>query len=418
MKKVELLAPSGNIEKLKYALLYGADAVYIGGENFSLRARSNNFSLKEIEEAVKITHELNKKIYIAVNAFLRNSEIENLKKYLLFLSDIKVDAIIASDPGVIYIAKSISKTLNIHLSTQANTTNTFSTYFWENLGIKRIVLARELSINEITEITNNNKNLEFELFIHGALCISYSGRCFLSTYMTGRDSNKGDCAHPCRWKYKIFLEEETRKNEFFRYEEDSSGAYIFNSNDMCEILKLDKIIESGVSSLKIEGRMKSLYYIINTTRLYRKAIDLYYQDKNLYDKEKINLFSEIQMLNNRGYTEGFYFGTPTKLDYNYDNYSKKVTHFFLAEVKRVISNSEILVFSKNPFSVNETVEIISPNQYEKKLFVIKSIYDTSANEFINTAPSSRELILKIENNKNENFIINDYSIIRKNTKID
>ena len=246
------------------------------------------------------------------------------------------------------------------------------------------------------------------------MCISYSGRCFLSTYMTGRDSNKGDCAHPCRWKYKIFLEEEKRENEFFMYEEDSKGAYIFNSNDMCEILKLDKIIESGVSSLKIEGRMKSLYYVIIATRLYRKAIDLYYENKNFFNKEKNDIFKEILLLNNRGYTEGFYFGTPQKIDYNYENHSKKITHFFLAEIKEITKDSKLLVFSKNPFSVNETVEIISPNQYKKQLVLIKSIYDKKENIFLGAAPSSRELILEIENKNNEKYFINEYSIIRKN----
>src|SRR5574344_1737553 len=257
-KKIELLMPAGNLQKLKYTLSYGADAVYIGGKDFSLRARANNFTLEEMKIAAEYAHNLNKKIYVTVNAFIRNNEIEELKKYLQFLESINIDAIIVSDPGVIHLSNQITPNLELHLSTQANTTNALSVQFWEQQNIKRIVLARELSIDEIKQITTDNKNLEFEIFIHGAMCISYSGRCFLSAYMINRDANRGDCAHPCRWKYKVFLEEEKRPNQFMEYEEDEKGAYIFNSNDMCQIMRIKELIESGVSSFKIEGRMKSL----------------------------------------------------------------------------------------------------------------------------------------------------------------
>ena len=376
-KKVELLVPAGDLKKLKYAVFYGADAVYIGGENFSLRARANNFSSRDMKEAVNFCHENNRKLYVAVNAFIRNNEIENLEKYLKFLDLIKVDGVIVSDIGVIFLIKKLNLDLKIHLSTQANTTNFLSARFWEELGIKRIVLARELFVDEISEIVKQNKNIDFEIFIHGAMCISYSGRCFLSVYMINRDANRGDCAHPCRWKYRIKsaeLEEEKRDGELMKYEEDEKGAYIFNSKDMCQILRIKELIETGVRSFKIEGRMKSLYYVISITRLYRRAIDLYYKNPSIYEEEKNNIFDEILKLNNRGYTEGFYFGEPKGIDYNYKNNSVKVNHYFLAEILEILDNFKIKVLVKNTFSVGEKIEILTPFIYEENFVKIKSIY--------------------------------------------
>ena len=284
--------------------------------------------------------------------FSEIKKIDGLRDYLKFLNEIKIDAIIVSDPGVIYLAKSIAPEIEIHLSTQANTTNDLACKFWKEQGIQRIVLARELSIEEIKNIAENNQDIEFEIFVHGAMCISYSGRCFLSAYMANRDANKGDCAQPCRWKYAL-LEEEKRKGEHIYYEEDEKGAYIFNVNDMCLIHRIPELVESGAASFKIEGRMKTLYYITCVTRAYRKAIDLYLKSPELYEMEKENFIKEIALLNNRGYTEGFYFGKPDKKDYNYYSRNEKITHYFLAQVLEKISDTKFKVLVKNSFSIGD-----------------------------------------------------------------
>jgi putative protease len=415
-QKVELLMPAGDMKKLKYALEYGADAVYIGWKKFSLRARANNFELDEIEQAVFYTHSLGKKIYVTVNSFIRDYEKESLENYLKFLYEINVDAIIVSDPGIIYLAKKEVPNLCIHLSTQANTTNNLSVKFWKEFGIVRIVLARELSIDEISSIVKNNFDMEFEIFVHGAMCISYSGRCFLSKYMIDRDANRGDCAHPCRWEYTL-LEEKKRPNQFMKYEEDEKGSYIFNSSDMCQILRIKELLESGVHSFKIEGRMKSLYYIICTTNIYRKAIDIYYENPQRYEAEKLNFLAEIFKLNNRGYTEGFYFGAPTEKYYNYNENCGKITHYFLAEILEVIEKNKIKVLVKNSFSINDKVEILTPNnKNSNNIAIVKNIYSLKDNEFIEKSFCDLEAIIELENINNDNikneFDINEFSIIR------
>jgi putative protease len=411
-KNIELLMPAGDFEKLKYALEYGADAVYIGGKNFSLRARANNFNFDEMREATEYTHKLGKKIYVTVNAFIRDNETIELEKYLIFLDEIKVDAIIVSDSGLFYLIKQIFKhkkahSFEIHLSTQANTTNTLACKFWQEQGVSRIVLARELALTEISAITKNINNLKFEMFVHGAMCISYSGRCFLSAYMANRDANTGDCAQPCRWKYAI-LEEDQRKGEPMYYEEDEKGAYIFNTNDMCLIQRIPELIESGVTSFKIEGRMKTLYYVTCVARAYRKAIDFYQKSAELYDSEKEKLLLEIGLLNNRGYTEGFYFGLPDKKDYNYQTRTDKVTHYFLAQVLEKISDKKIKVLVKNSFKVGDKIEILTASEYKENHTTIKSIYSLKDEIYIEKAYCKLEVILELENALN----INEFSIVR------
>ena len=320
VRKCELLAPAGNMEKLKTAIHYGADAVYLGGKAFSLRARAGNFSDSEIPKAVTFAHSKGVKVYVTVNIFAHNRDLAKLKDYLVFLASAGVDGFIISDPGIIRIAREVTPSISIHLSTQANTTNSSSVLFWEELGIRRVNLARELGIDEIREIRKQSK-IELEVFVHGALCISYSGRCMLSLYLTGRDANLGNCAHPCRYKYR--LEESQRPGEYFPVEEDDRGVYIFNSKDLCLVRRLPEILDAGVDSIKIEGRMKGLYYIASVVRAYRQALNFLYENRQ--DVEGFRSLSvpehivqELHRLGSRGYTENFFSSPPDRSDMLYE----------------------------------------------------------------------------------------------------
>ncbi|MCK5767344.1 MAG: U32 family peptidase, partial [Candidatus Atribacteria bacterium] len=268
MKRPELLAPAGNLEKLKIAIIYGADAVYLGGENFGLRAGAKNFTLKALAEGINFAHERGKRIYLTLNIIAHNEDLVGLPEYVRQLKKLHLDGLIISDPGILSIVKEILPEMEIHLSTQANTTNYASVNFWYQQGVKRIILARELSLEEIKEIAQKvPDDMKIETFVHGAMCISYSGRCLLSNYMTGRDANRGDCAHSCRWKYSLM--EEKRPGEYFPVYEDEKGAYFFNSKDLCMIEHVPVLIKAGISALKIEGRMKSAYYVANVVKAYR-----------------------------------------------------------------------------------------------------------------------------------------------------
>lgn len=272
MNNIELLAPAGNLEKLEVAIHYGADAVYLGGTSFSLRKRAGNFSIKEMKRAIEYAHENQVKVYVAVNIFARNEDLLHISEYLSELNEMCADSIIVSDPGIIRVAKELVPQLPIHLSTQANTTNWASTKFWEKEGISRINLARECSLKEIREI-GEKTNLEMEILVHGSMCISYAGRCLLSSYMTGRDSNRGDCAQPCRWEYHLV--EKKRPGQYFMVDEDERGTYIFNSKDLCMIDYIPEMVDAGITTFKIEGRMKSIYYLATVIRIYREAINNY-----------------------------------------------------------------------------------------------------------------------------------------------
>jgi len=320
VRKCELLVPAGNMEKLKIAVHYGADAVYLGGKSFGLRARAGNFTDSEIPEAVAFAHSKGVKVYVTVNIFAHNRDLIKIKEYLAFLASAGVDAFIISDPGIIRIARDVAPFINIHLSTQANTTNSSSVLFWEELGIRRVNLARELGIDEIREIRKAS-NIELEVFVHGALCISYSGRCMLSLYLTGRDANRGNCAHPCRYEYR--LEESKRPNEFFPVEEDGRGTYIFNSKDLCLVRRLPEILDAGVNSIKIEGRMKGLYYAASVVRAYRTALNFLYENKKDGDNfvslsVPEHIVQELNALGSRGYTENFFSSPPERSDMLYD----------------------------------------------------------------------------------------------------
>ncbi len=319
LQKPELLAPAGDLEKLKMAIIYGADAVYLGGEQFGLRKASKNFTIDEIKEGIDFAHNRGKKIYVTMNIVPHNKDLEGLEEYAMELYRLNVDGVIVSDPGVFSIINRTVPNLPIHLSTQASVTNYETIMFWYNLGVRRIVLARELSFKEIKEITDKvPKDLEIETFVHGAMCISYSGRCLLSNYMTGRDANMGDCAHPCRWKYNLV--EEKRPGEYFPIFEDEKGTFIFNSKDLAMIEYIPELVNAGVKSFKIEGRVKSSYYVATVIRSYRRAIDEYFKDPQnyIFREEWIN---EIKKASHRDFTTGFYFNKPTDKDQVYTSSS-------------------------------------------------------------------------------------------------
>jgi len=342
---IELLAPAGNFSLLKTAFYFGADAVYLGGKQFSLRAKSQNFSEEEITEAVKYTHEQNKKLYVTANIFARNDDISMIRKYALFLEEAGVDAVIISDLGVLNIFKSYTN-LEIHISTQANICNSNAAMQYVELGAKRIILARELPIKDISEICESLKGIaDIEIFVHGAMCMSYSGRCMMSKYMTGRDANRGDCAHPCRYKYETFyaLQEEKRIGEYFPVEEDSNGTYIFNSRDLCLIEKLNELADAGIASFKIEGRMKNEYYVGGVVNAYKRVMD----------GEKFNFMEEMEKLPHRPLTTGFTFNDTNK---EYDKSAVTISSYIVAAI--VIENDQIKI--KNKISHGEEIEILSP----------------------------------------------------------
>lgn len=359
MKKAELLAPAGNYEKMEMAFHYGADAVFLGGKIFNLRAGSHNFSNEELEKAVNYAHKLNKKIYVTLNIIPHNEDLELLPDYVRFLDKLKVDGVIVADLGVLQIVKENS-TIPISISTQASNTNWRSVKIWKDMGAKRVVLAREISLENIREIREKVPDIELEVFIHGAMCMSISGRCLLSNYLTGRDANRGDCAQPCRWKYSLV--EEKRPGEYMPLFEDEHGTFIFSSKDLCTIDIIDKILDIGVDSLKIEGRMKGIYYVANVVKAYRNAIDKYYKNEYKFDERWLK---ELESTSHRLYTKGFYFGKPGVGGQNYnDRNSYSQTHQLVAKVVEKISNDIYLLSVRNRIETGEILEIVTPNGEE------------------------------------------------------
>lgn len=358
MRKPELLAPAGDLEKLKIAVTYGADAVYLAGKQFGLRAFAGNFTKEEMAEGIKFAHEQGAKVYITANIIPHNDDLVTLPDYLEELQEMGADAIIAADPGVISIARKATPNLSVHLSTQANTTNWVSAGFWAELGVSRVVLARELSLTEINEI-RKQVAMELEVFVHGAMCISYSGRCLLSSFMTGRHANLGQCAQPCRWKYALV--EEKRPGQFFPIEEDERGSYIFNSHDLCMIEHIPELINSGVDCLKIEGRMKSVHYVATIVRAYRQAIDAYMAKPGQYTVNP-EWLEEISKVSHRAYTTGFYFGRPAAEGQTYGSSSYLRDYDFVALVRNYDSATGIAtVEQRNKFALGDLVEITGPN---------------------------------------------------------
>jgi putative protease len=357
-RKVELLVPAGSLEVLKVAVDYGADAVYIGGQAYGLRAKADNFSIEEMKKAVKYAHAKNAKVYVTANIFAHNYDIEGMKAYFEQLKDTGVDAVLVSDPGIFLLAKETMPDMELHISTQANNTNYLTYNFWYNMGAKRVVTARELSLVEIKQIREHiPEDMEIESFMHGAMCISYSGRCLLSSYFTGRDANRGACTHPCRWKYHIV--EETRPGEYMPVNEDDRGTYIFNSKDLCMIEHIPEMIDAGIDSFKIEGRMKTALYVATVARTYRKAIDDYMESPELYRSNMEYYKSEIAKCTYRQFTTGFYFGKTDQDSQIYDNntYIKNCT--YIGNVQEVTEDGLVAFEQKNKFSVGEEIECMN-----------------------------------------------------------
>ena len=366
-KKPELFLPASNLEVLKLAFSYGADAVYIGGEMYGLRAKAKNFSIEDMKEAISFAHERDKKVYVTANIIAHNEDLEGFREYFKELKEIQPDALIISDPGVLEIAKEIIPDMEIHISTQANNVN-YGTYrFWSKMGAKRIVSGRELSLKEIKDIRNNiPDDIEIETFIHGAMCIAYSGRCLLSNYFTGRDANRGACTHPCRWKYH--LTEETRPGEYLPVYENERGTYIFNSKDLCMIEHIPELIDAGIDSFKIEGRMKSALYVATIARAYRKAIDDFFKSPKLYEENKAKYKEEVEKNTYREFTTGFFFAKPDKDSqiYNNNTYVKAYTYLGFIQGKNQEGYYELE--QRNKFSVGDELEVMKvdgPNLYLK-----------------------------------------------------
>lgn len=388
MKKPELLIPASSLEVLKAAVKYGADAIYIGGEMFGLRAKAKNFSFEEMKEGIKFAHKNNVRVFVTANITAHNEDLDGIRQYFRDLKTIKPDALIISDPGVFDIAKQEVSEIEIHISTQANNVN-YGTYnFWHKMGAKRVVSARELSLKEIKDIRKNIPNeLEIETFIHGAMCISYSGRCLLSNYMTGRDANLGACTHPCRWKY--YLMEENRPGEFFPVEENERGTYIFNSKDLCMIEHIPELVDAGIDSFKIEGRMKTALYVAVVTRTYRQAIDDYFKSEKLYKENIPHYKEEISKCTYRQFTTGFFFGKPNSDAQIYENNTYIKEYTYLGMVND-IKDDMCLIEQRNKFSVGEEVEIMKPSG-ENLLLKVNKIIDEEGNE-INSCPHPKQKI--------------------------
>ncbi len=385
--KPELLAPAGNFEKLKIAIHYGADAVYLAGKEFSLRNFSGNFTEEELFDAVKYTHQKKKKVYLALNIYSRNNEQKKIQLFLDKVGKINPDAIIISDPGIILMAKEIIPDIDIHLSTQSNTTNYNTARFWKETGIKRVNLARELSLTEINKIVSH-AIIETEIFIHGAMCISYSGRCLLSNFYTQRDSNRGLCSHPCRWRYSVV--EEQRPGEYFPIAEDDRGSYIFNSKDLCMIQHIPQIINTGVTSLKIEGRMKGVNYLASVTKTYRQAIDSYCRDHQSYTLNS-SWIKELDNVFHRKYCTGFFFNDPDQIVSNFENIHNGQIHNFIGKILEKYQNDEYLVEIKNSLKQNDYIEVLSPGKPLKPILVTE-MFDTDHKAVSHAKPNTNSII--------------------------
>ena len=389
MRDTELLIPAGSLEVLKVAVLYGADAVYLGGEAFGLRAKAKNFTLEEIREGIDFAHSHGVKVYITANILAHNGDLPGVEAYFSELRELKPDALIISDPGVFAIARRVCPEIDIHISTQANNTN-YGTYrFWWELGARRVVSARELSLAEIREIRERiPEEMEIESFIHGAMCISYSGRCLLSNFLTGRDANQGACTHPCRWKYSLV--EETRPGEYFPVMENDRGTFIFNSKDLCMIEHIPEMVEAGIDSFKIEGRMKTALYVATVTRAYRLAIDAFRRDPEEYRANLAWYREEIGKCTNREFTTGFYFGEPGPDSQIYENSTYITNSVYLGRVDAVDGEGRCRLEQKNKFSVGEELELMKPDGRNIPV-TVRGIWDMEGNPQ-ESCPHARQII--------------------------
>lgn len=389
MRVPELLVPASSLEVLKEAVIFGADAVYIGGEAFGLRAKAKNFSLEDMREGIAFAHAHKVKVYVTANILAHNDDLDGVRAYFEELKEIGPDALIISDPGVFMIAREVCPDMEIHISTQANNTNYGTYLFWMQQGARRVVTARELSLKEIRQIRDHiPDDLEIETFVHGAMCISYSGRCLLSNYLTGRDSNQGACTHPCRWKYSVV--EESRPGEYFPVYENERGTYIFNSKDLCMIEHIPDLIEAGIDSFKIEGRMKTALYVATVARTYRKAIDDYLQDPALYEEHLPWYRSQISNCTYRQFTTGFFYGKPSEEAQIYDSntYIKEYTYLGIIEGQN--ESGQYRITQKNKFTVGEQIEVMKPNG-ENIEVTVKSIQDEDGNP-MESAPHPQQIL--------------------------
>lgn len=403
MKKIELLAPAGDLEKLKTAVDYGADAVYFGGELFSLRAGAGNLSISKMEEGIRYAHERGVRCYLALNIFAHNEDILPLKAYLIEIKALDIDAFIVSDPGILLMIKDEIPDAEIHISTQANMTNYKTAQFWQQQGVKRIVLARELTFEEIGGLRKElPEEMELEAFVQGAMCISYSGRCLLSNFMIERDANRGQCAHPCRWKYALV--EEQRPGEYYPVEEDERGTYILNSRDLCMIDHIPELVQAGIASAKIEGRMKSSFYVATIVSAYRKAIDAYYEDPEHYVFRE-EWMEELKKVSHREFTTGFYFNQPTNKDQNYQTSAYTRDYSFIGIVKSYDPATKMAVVEqRNKMTVGEEIEVFGPytDFFAQKLEVL---LDEEGNP-IESAPHPQQILrIKMEHPVSENFML-------------
>ena len=389
MKKPELLIPAGSLEVLKTAVVFGADAVYIGGEAFGLRAKAKNFGKEEMEEGIRFAHEYGVKVHVTANILAYNGDLSGAEDYLKELKALKPDALIVADPGIFTIAREICPEIDIHISTQANNTNYGTFRFWGRQGAKRVVSARELSLAEIKEIRENiPEDLEIESFIHGAMCISYSGRCLLSSYFTGRDANQGACTHPCRWKYAVM--EEKRPGEFFPVYENERGTYIFNSKDLCMIEHIPEMIDAGIDSFKIEGRMKTALYVATVARTYRKAIDDYMESEEKYRKNMDWYKTEIAKCTYRQFTTGFYFGKPDEQTQIYDSNTYVNEYIYLGTVEEKDKEGRAKISQRNKFCVGDTIEIMKPDGRNIETTVLS--LTTQEGERVESAPHPKQTL--------------------------
>lgn len=394
MRKVELLVPASCLDVLKVAVVYGADAVYIGGEAFGLRAKARNFSMEDMRDGIAFAHEHGVKVYVTANIFAHNDDLSGIREYFKELKEIQPDALLISDPGVFTIAREICPEIDIHISTQANNTNYETFLFWYRLGAKRVVSARELSLKEIREIRDHiPDDMEIETFVHGAMCMAYSGRCLLSNYLTGRDANQGECTHPCRWKYALM--EETRPGEYMPVFENERGTYIFNSKDLRMIEHLPDMIEAGIDSLKVEGRMKTALYVASVTRTYRRALDDYQKDPALYQSHMDWYLEQIADCTYRPFTTGFFYGKPTSQSQIYDSNTYVTASTFLGVIQGTDSEGFSVFEQKNKFSVGEIIEIMKPDGRNIRTRVL-AMKDADGNEMKSCPHSKQEIHLKME----------------------
>ncbi len=406
MKKVELLAPAGSLEKAKVAFMYGADAVYAGTSRLSLRTRAemNSDSLKE---TIEYAHSIGKKVYVALNIYAYDEDYKEIEEEVKRLDEIHADAIIAADGGIIDVIKKVAPNMPIHISTQANSTSLNSCNFWKQNGAERVILARELSKDRIEHIMKNKSDdLEIEMFIHGAICFGYSGRCYLSQYLSDRGANCGDCSQPCRWQYKITAEEVNTPGSIINIDYDENGTYIFSSKDLCLINQIPTIIDMGVESLKIEGRLKTEYYLATVVRAYRKAIDDYYENQENFDSEKY--LKELETVKTRGLSE-FYFSDKNNQDiHDYSGQNENLKYEYGARVLEQNENDIVTVEIKNKLSVGDTLEILIPNSIENNKFEIEELYDVETNEKIDTINPGRkgqQVKIKIPYEVQQGYII-------------